>query len=531
MTEYVDEAAGGAVTELWSLRSDVLIETDPADGALTLLSRSGEVVIRSAGPLLRGLLGRMQLGPTRLENALDVGPGPRTGAVAERAALMFAVSRLQHLVVRSLATGEGAGVLLSVEPVARRAEFRPRPPDPDLPVRLSSFAVLRTEAGLFQAESPLSLHRVLLHQTMAGALAAALARPRTLAELGGLVAGPSGLLRAAVSYLLAAGIVVQAVRGAQGPEFAEDQDPVLRMWSPVDLMFHTRSTMGRHGGDFGATYPLGSNSQPEPDVKARPEAGRIALHRPRIEEVLEGDAPFTAVLEARRSTTRFGALPPTVRELGDLLYRAVRIRARITREGGDPAAGCLQDRPYPAGGAMHELEFYITVDRCEGLEPGVYAYDALRHELVPITSEPRARRELLNQARLATEPEQPPPVLITITARFRRIFWKYSAVGYSLILKDAGVVLQTLQLVATALGLAACPIGGCEIEDTPAVLGLDWRVESGVGALVLGRAPQVNAGSELSPGSHPANDPQWRDICRNLLPDGLNRRNIRAERD
>lgn len=471
----------GAVRQLWSLRADVLVET--AARTLTLVSRWGETVIRAPGPLLRDSLSRMQLGPIWLDNVLDVERRPQAQVLAERAAMMLALGRLEHLVVRSLAAEDGVRILMSVEPVARAARFRPRPVEDDVPVRLSRFATLRTVDGLLTAESPLALHRVLLHQPEAAMLVAALAGPRTPQALRELVGGPPELVYDAVSYLLAAGIAVPGRTGAPTPVFDEDDDPALRMWPANDLVFHAGSTLGRTDADFGATYPLGPGPNPEPAVKPRPRGGRIPLYRPELKEVQAADAPFTAVLEARRSHRRFDPAAPTLRELGELLYRALRIRA----QSGDPAAGHVLDRPYPAGGAVHELEFYLTVGECEGLRPGVYAYDALRHELVPVQSQPQDRGDLLAQAQVAAELEGRPPMLITVTARFGRVFWKYSSIGYRLVLQDTGVVLQTLYLVATAMGLGVCALGAVDIDRTSRVLGLDWRVESGVGAMVLGR--------------------------------------------
>ncbi|MFD0632045.1 SagB family peptide dehydrogenase [Catenulispora yoronensis] len=190
-----------------------------------------------------------------------------------------------------------------------------------------------------------------------------------------------------------------------------------------------------------------------------------------------------------------------------MLYRALRIRAQ-NAVGGDPDAGHIQDRPYPAGGAVHELEFYLTIGECDGLRPGVYAYDALRHELVPVASQPQDRCDLLAQAQVAAELEGCPPMLITVTARFGRVFWKYSSIGYRLVMQDTGVVLQTLYLVATAMGLGVCALGAVDIDRTARVLGLDWRVESGVGAMVLGRPRGAVPGS-VPAGADPA-DAQWR---------------------
>lgn len=476
--------ARATVRQLWSLRADVLVEA--ADRTLTLVSRWGETVIRAPGPLLRDSLNRMQLGPISLDNVLDAERRPKARVLAERAAVMLALGRLEHLVVRSLAAEDGSRILMSVEPVARTARFRPRPVPDGTPVRLSRFATLRTVDGLLTAESPLALHRVLLHHPEAAMLVAALAGPRTPEQIEELVGGPPELARTALSYLLAAGIAVPGHDGAPQPVFDEDADPALRMWPANDLVFHAGSTLGRTDADFGATYPLGPGPNPEPAVKPRTRTGRVPLYRPELKQLEAADAPFTAVLEARRSHRRFDRAAPTLEELGELLYRALRIRASGPASG-NPAAGHVLDRPYPAGGAAHELEFYITVGECEGLRPGVYAYDALRHELVPVPSQARDRYELMVQAQVAAELEGRPPMLITVTARFGRVFWKYSSIGYRLVLQDTGVVLQTLYLVATAMGLGVCALGSVDIDRTSRVLDLDWRVESGVGAMVLGR--------------------------------------------
>lgn len=506
-SEDCNSGGEGPVTELWSLRPDVLVTDRPGKPAVRLRSRWGDTVIRPATPLVRDVLRRMQLGPTRLANALDSGRKPEPAAAADRAAVLRVLTAIQPLVVRSLTTSTGDLVLLSVEPIAAAARFQPRPVAPDLPVRLSRFTVLRATGGDLLAESPLSLHRVVLHRDEAAAVASALARPRTPAELAEVLPIEEPLLRAAVAYLIAAGTAVQAVAGPGGPVFAEDLDPVLATWSAEELMFHARSSLGRHDGPFGAAYAHGPGPGPEAAVKPRPAGEPIALYRPRFEQMLKADAPFSAVLEARHSPRRFEPAGPDLRELGELLYRALRIRAWTAPEGGDPESEALLSRPYPAAGSLHELEFYVTVRDCAGLEPGVYAYDAMHHNLYPTGAGPQAGARLLHHAQTATGLPVEPPVLITVTARFARVLWKYSGLGYNLILKDAGVAMLTLQLVATAMGLGARPVGGAEIEAVPALLGLDWRRESPVGAVVLGRLAAQDPDSLA--GYRPANDAEW----------------------
>jgi SagB-type dehydrogenase family enzyme len=65
--------------------------------------------------------------------------------------------------------------------------------------------------------------------------------------------------------------------------------------------------------------------------------------------------------------------------------------------------------------------------------------------------------------------------------------WKYSAIAYSLILKDVGVVLQTLYLMATDMGLGGCAIGTCNIDLFAKMTGIDFHIEGPVGQFALGR--------------------------------------------
>jgi len=511
---------GGGSQELWSLREDVFVEPYAPDGSLTLYGRWGDIVLRGVPEAVGHFLHRMQLGPVALENLLGDSQGKAPLTVAERAGLFVILERLRHLIVRSLGAGNGEQPLVSVVPISPRARFRVKPIDPGLAVRLSVFAALSSDGSALRLESPLSLHRVVLHGPQAAWLAATLARAQAPAEVAGLLLLPRELVLDTLAYLVAAGMVVQSELEAplDLPRFAEDNDPVLRGWSRTDLAFHVSSTLGRHDRDFGATYPFGCESRPELLPELPQDGPRLALYRPRLPELLEKDPPFTAVLEGRRSIRRFGADLLTVQELGELLYRSVRIRSLIGPGGTDPEQATMLDRPYPAGGAIHELDFYVVVNRCAGVESGVYAYDPVEHELAPIKTEQPDVELLLEHARTAAYMEGAPPVLIMITGRFQRLFWKYAGIGYALALKHVGVVLQTLYLVATAMGLASCAVGAGEIEESSRILGLDWLAESCVGGFMVGSAP-APAPSPRPPrrARHPVNDADWAERCRARL--------------
>ena len=84
-------------------------------------------------------------------------------------------------------------------------------------------------------------------------------------------------------------------------------------------------------------------------------------------------------------------------------------------------------------------------------------------------------------------------MLITIAARFGRISWKYSGIAYSLILKNVGVLIQTLYMMATDMGLGGCAIGTTNIDLFATMTGIDFHVEGPVGQFALGRGAKPGA--------------------------------------
>ena len=121
--------------------SQARIEPEPGDGPVRLHGRGGEVTIERPPPLVREALLRMRLGPVSLGNAFSAREAP-----AERAALFDVLETLQPLVVRSLGLESGQP-LLSVVPLTGRARFRPVRLAADVPLRLSTFAELRTDGS------------------------------------------------------------------------------------------------------------------------------------------------------------------------------------------------------------------------------------------------------------------------------------------------------------------------------------------------------------------------------------------------
>ena len=165
---------------------------------------------------------------------------------------------------------------------------------------------------------------------------------------------------------------------------------------------------------------------------------------------------------------------------------------RVDLGDGGPAVDYAA-RPYPSAGASYELELYLAVDKCEGLARGFYHYDAGGHALVPIGVRAHELEALLTGAEFAMGAPAAPQILITIAARFGRISWKYSSIAYALILKDVGVLIQTLYLMATDMGLGGCAIGSANIDLFAKMTGIEFHVEGPVGQFAIGRGTKPEA--------------------------------------
>jgi SagB-type dehydrogenase family enzyme len=186
-------------------------------------------------------------------------------------------------------------------------------------------------------------------------------------------------------------------------------------------------------------------------------------------------------------------------ELSQLLDGTVRVLSKWNSEAHVGEASPVVEyalRPYPSAGASYELELYLAAGKCGGLDRGFYHYDAGGHALVSIDARAHDLEAMLTGARLAMGEAAAPQVLITIAARFGRMSWKYSSIAYGLILKDVGVLTQTLYLMATDLGLGGCAIGSVNIDLFARMTGIEFHIEGPVGQFALGRSARSEAFSD-----------------------------------
>jgi SagB-type dehydrogenase family enzyme len=350
---------------------------------------------------------------------------------------------------------------------------------------LSRFAYLRRRGNGMVLESPRAgaLFRI-CHPAIAATLAA-LSQPQ---KIGKLRKQGASLNLHLLGLLLDSEMLIKLDAKDRDGLGVNEGDRNLVLWDFHDLVFHTRSTEGRHANPVGGTYAHAGAIPPLPAVRPPWPGKKISLDKFATPE--QPASPFAKLLRERHSTRDFDDQHPvTLAELAQFLGTTARVLSEW-KSGADVDGVpeiTYSSRPYPAAGSAYELELYLTVSNCEGLARGLYHYDAGGHALVAIDASAMQLQALSAAAEFAMDASGPPQILITIAARFGRISWKYSSIAYSLILKDVGCMIQTFYLAATDMGLDGCAIGTGNIDLFAKMTGLAFHVEGPVGQFALGR--------------------------------------------
>ena len=352
---------------------------------------------------------------------------------------------------------------------------------------LSRFAYMRRRGRAMVLESPRSGALFKISNPQVATALAMLSAPQQIKRLRRQDGFPGLEL---LALLVDCQILIKIDTASDGGLRPTDGDENLVLWDFHDLMFHTRSTEGRQANPLGGVYPYAGIVPQLPAVRPRWPGKKIDLRKfvPAHSATISTVAKF---LKERHSTRSFDDQRPIMlSELSRLLDSTARIlsrwKSRVNLGDSNPWVEYAV-RPYPSAGASYELELYLAVHKCKGLARGFYHYDAGAHALVSIATQAHQLGALLTSAQFAMDAPSMPQILITIAARFGRMSWKYSSLAYALILKDVGVLTQTLYLTATDIGLGGCAIGSVNIDLFAKMTGIEFHVEGPVGQFALGR--------------------------------------------
>ncbi|MET8775743.1 SagB family peptide dehydrogenase [Nocardia sp. NPDC050713] len=443
----------------FALRDGVTCVTVPT-GAV-LLNPPNNQKLTNLGAAQVQALKTLNQGPSTLGEMAGTGGGADVGELVER---------LTDGGWLSVTVRDGGRDLYTIRPFANP----PARPKAALPwsATLSKFAVLHRDSQGFVLEHPLAWCDLRIHD------------PRLLALLDGPGAADSTLPIAIKSQLADdlhwCGFLV-------ADPAAEEREFTTRSWSAPDLWFHRRSTLGPRTitwEHFGPTK-WGKPSFPQPPARKPNYPGTpVPLAKPDLDKLRIADPSLTDVLEDRVSCRDFDdAAPMTIDQLAELLYRTARTRSvRQVAEGEE-----LTSRPYPSGGSVYELELYPIVRNVAGLEPGMYHYDSFDHVLRPVAPvDSPAVQKLIRSTSATLVDGGEPQLVLAMAARSGRVMWTYEQVAYASILKHVGVLMQTVYLAATAMGLGACAQGFSDTAAFVSAAGVNELEECNVGSVIVG---------------------------------------------
>jgi putative peptide maturation dehydrogenase len=147
----------------------------------------------------------------------------------------------------------------------------------------------------------------------------------------------------------------------------------------------------------------------------------------------------------------------------------------------------------PSGGGLHPVDAYLVVRDVEGIDPGLYYYDAMEHALGRLPDPEMPLEKLLCDAVAGQQWFADAHAMAVMAPRYARNFWKYRqhAKAYRAVLLEAGHLSQLLYLSATEAGLAAyvtCAINEVCLDEALgldamnegvlAICGFGWRAEA-----------------------------------------------------
>ncbi|MEO1104910.1 MAG: SagB family peptide dehydrogenase [Pseudomonadota bacterium] len=273
--------------------------------------------------------------------------------------------------------------------------------------------------------------------------------------------------------------------GLWGAGFLEVADAhesnARKSWEFHDHLFHAHSSGVFDREVSGATHPQ-RGTLPPPARKPEMPGERVEL--PPVQQLGAGGSPLHETVKRRRSMREPGARPLSLPELGQFLWRT----SRTLPSPPDGQEERLR-RPYPSAGALHELECYVVNNRCQAISRAIFHYNGFHHVLTQMACTGEAAERIVAVSARVMGGVRPPDVVIVVTSRMPRVSWKYGKIAYRLTLLNAGVLLQTMALTATDMGLAGCPNGLGDYHAFQLAAGLDRWEEVAVAAFALSGAP------------------------------------------
>jgi SagB-type dehydrogenase family enzyme len=186
------------------------------------------------------------------------------------------------------------------------------------------------------------------------------------------------------------------------------------------------------------------------------------------------------ILEKRRSVRNYSEKPLSLDDLSWLLWCTQGVQKTTSQP--------RTFRTVPSAGGRHPFETYLAIRKVEDLEPGLYRYLALEHELLLIEKD----REILEKVTEYSWNQQfikkSAVVFIWVFVPHRTV-WRFNQRGYRNMI-EAGHICQNLYLSAEAIDCGACAIICFGDEKLNNLVGVDGEQQMVIYLATVGARPQ-----------------------------------------
>jgi SagB-type dehydrogenase family enzyme len=172
--------------------------------------------------------------------------------------------------------------------------------------------------------------------------------------------------------------------------------------------------------------------------------------------------PVFQVISRRRSRREFARKPVPLPFVSQVLWAASGLSFR---------KGDFYLKTAPSAGALYPVETYLSAHLVDGLEAGLYHYQAENHSLRmkyagnfgPVLASSALNQDFLSEAGF----------ILLFTAVFSKGSWKYGDRAFRYIYLDAGHAAQNAALAAVSCGLVSCPVAAFFDDEINSILDLN----------------------------------------------------------
>lgn len=216
---------------------------------------------------------------------------------------------------------------------------------------------------------------------------------------------------------------------------------------------------------------------PAPPVEKPHNPKFLIIDMPMLDWGEKYDHNLVHAIQNRNSVRNFSKKSLSLEELSFLLW---------STQGVKFASGANVFRNVPSAGCRHALETYLTIFNVEDIQPGVYRYLPLTHQIVLEFEEENLKQKMI-KATFNQKFAGEGALTFVWSSIPSRMEWRYGVASHKVIALDAGHVGQNLYLACEVINTGTCAIAAYDQEYLDNLLRIDGKEEFAIYIAPVGK--------------------------------------------